>query len=214
MVGSSLQLFCVWYQGLRHNGSQLVRLPRWLLLGNHEPNFGLVAALGVVPGEQGRATQWSWRRRSARSPLPPETQTCPISVWWSEWTFRVLSGWSTRSIFSTPEQTGSLRTEGRGGSFTSPTNGGVDRLGPFHQAATCEKCCACLGCCCRRHRSSSSPTSDTISGCFSACLLGRPQWCDTGGHRVLPATGTRPRSRPQSERPRPPVPGRRRPHPA
>ena len=31
---------------------------------------------------------------------------------WSEWNFRVLFGWAILSIFSTPEQSGSLRTDG------------------------------------------------------------------------------------------------------
>ena len=57
MVGASLQLFCVWYQGLCHNGSQVARLTRWLLLRDHEPDFGLVALLGVVLGEPDRATR-------------------------------------------------------------------------------------------------------------------------------------------------------------
>ena len=65
MVGSSLQLFRVWYQGLCHNGSQVVRLLRRLLLGGHEPDFGLAAFLGVVLGESDRATQRPWGRRSA-----------------------------------------------------------------------------------------------------------------------------------------------------
>ena len=85
MVGSSLQLFCLWYQGLCHSGSQLVRLPRWLLFGNHEPNFGLVAALGVVPVEPDRAILNGYGGGDPPAPPPPETQTSSISVLWSEW---------------------------------------------------------------------------------------------------------------------------------
>ena len=38
--------------------------------------------------------------------------TNATSVWWGEWNFRVLLGWTNLMVFSTPEQKGSLGTEG------------------------------------------------------------------------------------------------------
>ncbi|CAE7894907.1 unnamed protein product, partial [Symbiodinium sp. KB8] len=45
---------------------------------------------------------------------PPQgaTSTSTTSVWWGEWNFRVLLGWTNLMVFSTPEQKGSLGTEG------------------------------------------------------------------------------------------------------
>ena len=80
MVGSSLQLFCVWYQGPCHNGSQVARLSRWMLLGDHEPDFGFVASLGVVLGEPDRATRRPSRRRSARSATCGDSNEFYLSV--------------------------------------------------------------------------------------------------------------------------------------
>ena len=45
---------------------------------------------------------------------PPQgaTSASTTSVWWGEWNFRVLLGWTNLMVFSTPEQKGSLGTEG------------------------------------------------------------------------------------------------------
>ncbi|OLQ15436.1 hypothetical protein AK812_SmicGene287 [Symbiodinium microadriaticum] len=45
---------------------------------------------------------------------PPQgaTSTSTTSVWWGEWNFRVLLGWTNLMVFSTPEQKGSLGTDG------------------------------------------------------------------------------------------------------
>ena len=45
---------------------------------------------------------------------PPQgaTSTSTTSVWWGEWNFRVLLGWTNLMVFSTPEHKGSLGTEG------------------------------------------------------------------------------------------------------
>ena len=111
------------------------------------------------------------------APPPPETPTSSISVWWSEWNFRVLFGWATLSIFSTPDQPGSLRTDGgwilyftdQAGLWLFghywPTVGwtglGLFTLGCLVALAwvlrTCEKWCSCLGCCCKRNRPAALP---------------------------------------------------------
>ena len=45
---------------------------------------------------------------------PPNgpTSTETTSVWWSEWNFKVLFGWTKIAVFSTPETRGSLGTDG------------------------------------------------------------------------------------------------------
>ena len=50
-----------------HNGSQLARLPRWLLLGDREPYFGVVAGLGTSAGEPDRAPPFLRKKRTALS---------------------------------------------------------------------------------------------------------------------------------------------------
>ena len=53
-------------------------------------------------------------------PSPPTTGEPPLgssststtSVWWGEWNFRVLRGWTNLMVFSTPDHKGSLGTEG------------------------------------------------------------------------------------------------------
>ena len=42
--------------------------------------------------------------------VPSSTST--TSVWWGEWNFRVLLGWTNLMVFSTPDHKGSLGTEG------------------------------------------------------------------------------------------------------
>ena len=60
MVGSSLQLFCVWYQGLCHNGSQL--------------GFAYLVAccLAITSSTLGWWPLWDWSPRGTRqsSPMP------------------------------------------------------------------------------------------------------------------------------------------------
>ena len=80
--------------------------------------------LAITSPTSGLWPAWEWSsgnqtglldgRAGGDPPAPPpaETPTSSISVWWSEWNFRVLFGWATLSIFSTPEQSGSLRTDG------------------------------------------------------------------------------------------------------
>ena len=47
---------------------------------------------------------------SGASKEPTASQTTP--VWWSEWNFKVLFGWTNYAVFSTPERKGSLGTDG------------------------------------------------------------------------------------------------------
>ena len=52
------------------------------------------------------------------SPSPPgdpflgASSTSTASVWWGEWNFRVLLGWTNMMVFSTPDRQGSLGTDG------------------------------------------------------------------------------------------------------
>ena len=40
------------------------------------------------------------------------SSTSTTSVWWGEWNFRVLLGWTKLMVFSTPDHQGSSGTDG------------------------------------------------------------------------------------------------------
>ena len=141
---------------------------------------------------------------------PPQgaTSTSTTSVWWGEWNFRVLLGWTNLMVFSTPEQKGSLGTDG-GWALYLLDKVGVISFGRYWPVAgwtalatlviglltalvwslkACEKW-FCCGCGCRRR----GPRDGAQAGCLCTRDLGRPREFHSGGHRILPKASTRQR---------------------
>ena len=105
---------------------------------------------------------------------PPNgpTSTETTSVWWSEWNFKVLFGWTKIAVFSTPETRGSLGTDDKFGVLFSgrywPMAGWTALLALgillFTVLAwslrTCERWICCGGACCQRCKRASTQALD------------------------------------------------------
>ena len=158
----------VWYQGHYHNDPPRACPRRWL--------FGLVESwLPWWTTSSGNLTETnpSYSGVPPSSGAPDEaTGSRTTSVWWSEWNFKVLFGWTNYAVFSTPDRKGSLGTDG-GWALYFVDKFGVLCFGQYWPVAgwtalaasltllvtalawsfrTCERCLCCGGGCCRRGR--------------------------------------------------------------
>ena len=171
MVGSSLQLFCVWYQGLCHNGSS--RSPTSLVAAwRSRARLRVGGPLGSGPRgtRQGysmteqeaiRLHHHPWRLQRVRSQCGGANGTFVSSSVGR--LYRSFRRRSSRDHYA-PMVVGSSTSRIKLDSGSSATTG--PRLGLFLVGClvalawvlrTGEKWCSCLGCCCRRNRPAALP---------------------------------------------------------
>eukprot|EP00439_Symbiodinium_sp_Y106_P049607 s1525_g6.t1 len=75
--------------------------------------FALRSDMFPAPGQPGEeATKIAHAGLLSGDPSHGPTSTETTSVWWGEWKFKVLFGWTKIAVFSTPEIRGSLGTDG------------------------------------------------------------------------------------------------------
>ena len=111
-------------------------LPWWTSSSGNDTEATKIAHAGLLSGDPSHG--------------PTSTET--TSVWWGEWKFKVLFGWTKIAVFSTPEIRGSLGTDG-GWALYFVDKVGVLCFGQYWPLAgwtTLERWICCGGACCHR----------------------------------------------------------------